>query len=180
MAEIRKIITFRETILQEMGQKLEGRITRAAGLAVVSNPLAGSFARDLTPLFEIGREIGDVLSEQVAGLLEGPPVAYGKGALVGLDGEMEHGGACVHPMLGKPMRSAVGGGKAVISSNVKIAAAGTSLDMPLGHKDEAWSFDHFDTMTLCVADAPRMDEIVVMFAYADGGRPLPRCGSGPV
>jgi hypothetical protein len=83
-------------------------------------------------------------------------------------------------MLGKPMRAAVGGGKAVISSNVKLAAAGTSLDMPLGHKDEAWSFDHFDTMTLCVADAPRLDEIVVMFAYADGGRPLPRCGSGPV
>jgi len=180
MAEIRKIITFRETILREMGQPLEGKITRAAGLAVVRNPLADSFTRDLTPLFEIGREVGDLLSEQIAGLLEGSPIAYGKGALVGLSGEMEHGGACIHPMLGKPMRAAVGGGKAVISSNVKVAAAGTSLDMPLGHKDEAWSFDHFDTMTLCVADAPRLDEIVVMFAYADGGRPLPRCGSGPV
>lgn len=180
MTEIRKIITFRETILEEMGQLLEDKITRAAGLAVVSNPLAGSFEHDLTPLFEIGREIGDLLSGQIAELLDGPPVAYGKGALVGLNGEMEHGGACIHPMLGKPMRTAVGGGKAVISSNVKIAAAGTSLDMPLGHKDEAWSFDHFDTMTLCVADAPRMDEIVVMLAFADGGRPLPRCGSGPV
>jgi len=93
---------------------------------------------------------------------------------------MEHGGACIHPMLGKPMRAAAGGGKAVISSNVKIASAGTALDMPLGHKDEAWSFDHFDTMTLCVADAPRLDEIVVMLAFADGGRPVPRCGSGPV
>lgn len=180
MAEIRKIITFRETILREMGQPLEGKITRAAGLAVVSNPLAGRFTHDLTALFDIGREVGDLLSEQIAELLEGPPVAYGKGALVGLNGEMEHGGACIHPMLGKPMRAAVGGGKAVISSNVKVASVGASLDLPLGHKDEAWSFDHFDTMTLCVADAPRLDEIVVMFAYADGGRPLPRCGSGPV
>jgi len=180
MADIRKIITFRETILEEMGQRLDDKITRAAGLAVVRNPLAGSFEQDLTPLFEIGREIGDLLSEQVVELLDRPAVTYGKAALVGLNGEMEHGGACIHPMLGKPMRAATGGGKAVISSNVKIAAAGTALDMPLGHKDEAWSFDHFDTMTLCVADAPRLDEIVVMLAFADGGRPLPRCGSGPV
>lgn len=180
MADIRKIITFRETILEEMGQRLEDRITRAAGLAVVRNPLAGSFEPDLTPLFEIGREVGDLLSEQIVELLDRPAVTYGKAALVGINGEMEHGGACIHPMLGKPMRTAAGGGKAVISSNVKIAAAGTALDLPLGHKDEAWSFDHFDTMTLCVADAPRLDEIVVMLAFADGGRPLPRCGSGPV
>jgi Amino acid synthesis len=67
-------------------------------------------------------------------LLDGPVVSYGKGAIVGVDGEMEHGGACVHPMLGKPMRAAIGGGKAVISSNVKVAAAGASLEVPLGHK----------------------------------------------
>jgi hypothetical protein len=60
---------------------------------------------------------------------------------------MEHGGACVHPMLGKPMRYAIGGGKAVISSNVKVAAVGASLDVPLGHKDDSWSFPHFDTIT---------------------------------
>ncbi|NNJ77232.1 MAG: amino acid synthesis family protein [Anderseniella sp.] len=180
MADIRKIITFRETILTEMGQRLEDKITRAAGLAVVRNPLAGRFEQDLTPLFEIGREIGDLLSAQIVELLDRPAVTYGKAALVGLNGEMEHGGACIHPMLGKPMRTAVGGGKAVISSNVKIASAGTALDMPLGHKDEAWSFDHFDTMTMCVADAPRLDEIVVMLAFADGGRPVPRCGSGPI
>src|SRR5215469_12135849 len=91
-------------------------------------------------------------------LLEGPAVSYGKGALVGVGGEMEHGGACVHPMLGKPMRAAIGGGKAVISSNVKVAAAGASLDVPLGHKDDSWSFPHFDTITVSVADAPRPKE----------------------
>ena len=78
---------------------------------------------------------------------DGPAVSYGKDAIVGVDGEMEHGGACVHPMLGKPMRCAIGGGKAVISSNVKVAAVGASLDVPLGHKDDSWSFPHFDTIT---------------------------------
>ena len=93
---------------------------------------------------------------------------------------MEHGGACVHPMLGKPMRAAIGGGKAVISSNVKVAAAGASLDVPLGHKDDAWSFPHFDTITVSVADAPRQDEILVVMVIADGGRLRNRCGIAPI
>ncbi len=85
-----------------------------------------------------------------------------------------------HPKLGKPMRAAVGGGKALIPSNVKVAAPGTAIDMPLGHKDVAWSFDHFDTMTVMVPDAPRPDEIVLCMAVADGARPNPRCGSAPI
>jgi hypothetical protein len=82
-------------------------------------------------------------------------------------------------MLGKPMRGAICGGKAVIPSNVKVAAVGASIDVPLGHKDEAWSFDHFDTMTVMVADAPSPDEIAIVLAFADGGRPIPRCSSAP-
>ena len=78
------------------------------------------------------------------------------------------------------MRSAVGGGKALIPSNAKVAGAGVSIDLPLGHKDEAWSFDHFDTMTVMVADAPRPDEIVLCMAVSDGSRPHPRVGSGPI
>ena len=87
-------------------------------------------------------------------------------------------GAVCHPKLGKPMREAVGGGEALIPSNVKVAAAGASIDVPLGHKDNAWSFDHFDTLTIAVPDAPRPDEIVVVVAVADGGRPHPRVGKG--
>jgi Amino acid synthesis len=113
-------------------------------------------------------------------MLDGPAVSYGKGALVGVNGEMEHGGACVHPMLGRPMRAAIGGGKAVIGSNVKVAAAGTSLDVPLGHKDEPWSFAHFDTVTVTIGDAPRPDEIVIVLAIADGGRLNNRCGTEPI
>ncbi len=113
-------------------------------------------------------------------MLSGSPVSYGKAAIVGLAGDMEHGGAMIHPKLGKPMRSAVGGGKALIPSNAKVAGAGESIDLPLGHKDEAWSFDHFDTMTVMVADAPRPDEIVLCMAVSDGSRPHPRVGSGPI
>jgi hypothetical protein len=93
-------------------------------------------------------------------LRDGPAVSYGKGALVGVDGEMEHGSACVHPMLGRPMRAAIGGGKAVISSNVKVASAGASLDVPLGHKDDSWSFPHFDTITVSVDEVDPENETV--------------------
>ena len=93
---------------------------------------------------------------------------------------MEHGGAVIHPKLGKPMRDAVGGGAALIASNAKVAALGSPIDMPLGHKDEAWSFNHFDTITVMVADAPRPDEIVLCMGVADGGRPHPRVGSAPI
>jgi hypothetical protein len=178
--EIRKIVVTREELLAEMGRAAERPVVRAVALAVIGNPFAGRFAEDLRPLWEAGAMLGERLMRDLVPLLRGPPVSYGKGALVGVDGEMEHGGACCHPMLGKPMRAAVGGGKALIGSNVKVVAAGASLDIPLGHKDDPWSFDHFDTITVSVADAPRPDEIVVAMAIADGGRLHPRCGSAPI
>lgn len=179
MTDIRRLFTTREVIRTEMGQPLDASIVRATGIAIISNPFAGRYAEDLTPLFEVGREVGEHLSAELSQLLKGPAVAYGKGAMVGMAGELEHGGACIHPMLGKPMRQAIGGGEAVIPSNVKIAAPGSTLDVPLGHKDNVWSFDHFDTVTVFLSDGPRADEIAIILALADGGRPLPRCGSGP-
>jgi hypothetical protein len=180
MLNIRKIVVTRETVFSELGAAGERPITRAVGLAVIANPFAGRYADELRPLFEAGAALGERLMPELTRLLERPAVSYGKGALVGVSGEMEHGGACVHPMLGKPMRAALGGGQAVISSNVKVAAAGASLDVPLGHKDDPWSFEHFDTVTVAIADAPRPDEIVVAIAIADGGRLRNRCGSGPI
>jgi len=180
MIEIRKIITMREAILSELGAAVSRPTIRAVGMAVIQNPLAGKFVEDLRPLFEAGAMLGERLMPGLVKLLDGPAVSYGKGAIVGVAGEMEHGGACVHPMLGKPMRAAIGGGKAVIGSNVKVAAAGASLDVPLGHKDEPWSFPHFDTITVSIADAPRPDEIVVVIAIADGGRLHNRCGTEPI
>ena len=180
MVEIRKIITTREVVFSELGVKAPRPVVRAVGMAVITNPFAGRFVEDLRPLFEAGAMLGERLMPDLVKLLDRPAVSYGKGALVGVDGEMEHGGACVHPMLGKPMRAAIGGGKAVISSNVKVAAAGAILDVPLGHKDNSWSFAHFDTITVSVADAPRPNEILVILAIADGGRLQNRCGTEPI
>jgi hypothetical protein len=180
MTEIRKIVTLREVIFSELGHAAPRPVVRAVGIAVIRNPFAGRWVEDLRPLFEAGAALGERLMPELSRLLDRPAVSYGKGALVGVLGEIEHGGACVHPMLGRPMRAAVGGGQAAISSNVKVAAPGTPLDVPLGHKDDSWSFPHFDTLTVSVADAPRPDEIVVVMAIADGGRLHNRCGSAPI
>ena len=174
--DIRKIVTLREVIYSELGRPAARLIVRAVGMAVIRNPFAGRRVADLRELFEAGAALGERIMPELIKLLDGPAVSYGKGALVGVDGEMEHGGACVHPMLGRPMRAAVGGGKAVIGSNVKVAAAGAILDVPLGHKDDSWSFEHFDTITVSLADAPRSAEILVVMAIADGGRLDNRCG----
>jgi hypothetical protein len=178
--EIRKTVIVKETILADGFGEASAPITRVVAVAVVRNPFAGRFVVDLSPLFEIGGELGERLMGEAVAMLAAAPVSYGKAAIVGVAGDLEHGGAMIHPKLGKPMRAAVGGGKALIPSNAKVAAMGTPIDLPLGHKDEAWSFDHFDTMTVLVADAPRPDEIVVCMAVADGGRPHPRLGSAPI
>ncbi|MEM6440436.1 MAG: amino acid synthesis family protein [Pseudomonadota bacterium] len=155
-------------------------VVRVAALAVLANPFAGRAVEDLSALFDLGGALGERLMSRAVAQLGGPPTSYGKAALVGAAGDLEHGGALIHPKLGRPMRAAVGGGAALIPSNAKIGAVGASLDVPLGHKDEAWSFDHFDTLAVTVGDAPRADEIVLVMAVADGGRPRPRCGQGPI
>jgi len=180
MVDVRKIITMREVVLSELGVAPARPVVRAVGMAVIRNPFAGRFVHDLQPLFEAGAMLGERLMPELVKLLDGPAISYGKGALVGVNGEMEHGGACVHPMLGKPMRAAIGGGKAVMSSNVKVGSADASTDVPLGHKDDSWSFPHFDTITVSVADAPRPEEILVVMAIADGGRLRNRCGAEPI
>ena len=179
MPEIRRIVVSRDVVFSELWVPAQRPVTRAVGMAVIRNPFAGRFVDDLAPLFEAGAALGERLMGELARLLERPATSYGKGAVVGADGEMEHGGACVHPMLGKPMRAAVGGGQAVIPSNVKVAPAGTPIDIPLGHKDDPWSFDHFDTLTVSLPGSPGPDEILVVMAIADGGRVHPRSGKAP-
>ena len=178
--DIRKLVYTVEEIQAEGGVRLARPVRRAAALAVIANPFAGRDVEDLAPLFDVGASLGELVMKRLADLLGGPAVSYGKAAIVGAAGEMEHGGAILHPKLGKPMRAAIGGGQAIIPSNAKVAAPGAPIDVPLGHKDDVWSFDHFDTMTVSVPDAPRADEIVVVIAVADGGRPRPRVGRGRV
>ena len=178
--QTRKTVFIREVIRADGAGMSCDPITRVAVLAVVTNPFAGRHGADLSPLFDLGGALGAELMAEAVAQLPGDPVSYGKAAIVGVAGEMEHGGAMIHPRLGKPMRAAVGGGKALIPSNAKVAPLGAQIDLPLGHKDEAWSFAHFDTMTVGVADAPRPDEIVLVMGVSDGPRVHPRVGDGPI
>lgn len=179
--DVRKTLFCREALHREAERELSKPIVRAAGLVAFRNPLAGNgFVEDLAELFDLGRAAGRLLSPSVAEMLKGPAVSYGKAAVVGSAGQVEHGAACIHPKLGKPMRDAVGGGKAIIPSNCRIGGVGMAIDVPLGDKDDVWSFSSFDTMTVMVPDGPLPDEIIVVVAFADGGRIWPRVGDGPI
>lgn len=178
--DLRKTVIITETIDGEGGKTADRPVTRAAGCAIFTNPYAGTFQDDLSALFDIGGELGELLMAQLLPLIPNPVVSYGKAAIVGVSGDVENGHALLHPKLGKPMRGPIGGGEALIPSACKVAAAGSSLDVPLGHKDDAWSFDHFDAMAIVVPDSPRPDEIMMVVALADGGRVIPRCGKGRV
>lgn len=179
MLDVRKTVFTKEVIVaDELGVSCDP-ITRVAAIAVVRNPFAGSDQRDLSPLFDVGARLGHSLAEELVKVLHSSPVCYGKAALVGASGAMEHGAAVLHPTLGKPVRSAVGGGKSLMPSNHKVGPLGGCIDLPLGHKDDPWSFNHIDTMTLWVPDAPRTDEIVLCIGLSDGTRAHPRVGAGP-
>jgi hypothetical protein len=149
-------------------------VTRVAACAVIGNPLAGGSHDDLSELIPLGEELGRVLVKAAIAALPRPPVGYGKAAIIGLDGDIEHGAALLHPRMGRPIREAIGGGKAIIPSNVKVAAAGIAIDVPLSDRDDVWQFDRIDTITVAVPGAPRPAEIVVIVALSDGGRPRPR------
>ena len=177
---LRKLSLTKETIFSDAGRATAQPITRAVAIAVIGNPFDSQFVGDLSPLFAQGAELGELVMKDLVALLPRPAVSYGKAAIVGVNGEIEHGAALIHPQLGKPMREAVGGGQAIIGSNVKIGGPGTAIDVPLAHKDNIWSFDHLDTITVSSPDAPRPDEVVVIMAISDSGRPHPRIGKGRV
>lgn len=178
-ANIRKIVTVVEEVLTEMGQPVSPPTRRAAAIAVIENPLAGRYQADLENLMQIGEELGGLLGERCVAALGITPAeaqSYGKAALVGENGELEHAAAILHPRLGKPLRAAVEKGAALVPSNKKRGPMGHPLDVPLGHKDAAYVRSHFDGMEVRVTDAPRADEILVAVAVTDSGRPLPRVG----
>ncbi len=173
---IRKIAVYKEIIRAEAGKQADPEITRVAAAGIIPNPFAGQFEFDLSALFDAGAELGEILTSHALEILPRAVISYGKAAIVGVGGDLEHGHAMLHPKLGKAMREPIGGGKALIPSAGKVGAAGASIDVPLGHKDDAWSFPHFDAITVSVGDSPRPDEIMMIVALADGGRPNARVG----
>src|SRR4051794_40702579 len=172
--DLRRIVTIKDVVHAEAGLPAVAPVMRVAACAVIANPLAGKAIDDLSELIGLGAELGDRLVKEALALFEKPVVSYGKAAIIGVAGDIEHGAAIMHPRMGKPIRDAIGGGQALIPSNLKIGSVGAAIDVPLGHKDDVWLFDQIDTITVMVANAPRPDEGVVVVAFADGGRPRPR------
>ena len=178
-AEIRKLAVFIEEVHSEMGQTVSPPTRKAAAVAVIRNPFAGRYVADLTPLMEIGAELGGLLGRkcvEALGISPSEAQSYGKAAMVGEDGELEHAAAILHPSMGKPLREAVERGAALVPSSKKRGGPGQVLDIPLGHKDAAYVRSHFDGMEVWLNDSPRSGEIMVAVAVTDSGRPLARVG----
>lgn len=178
-ASIRKIIVQVDETRMEMGQAVHPPTRRALAMAVIANPFAGQYVENLDELIAIGEELGGLLGAkcvQALGISPGQAQSYGKAAIVGEAGELEHAAAILHPKLGAPLRLAVEKGAALVPSSKKRGGLGTAIDVPLGHKDAAFVRSHFDAMEARVADAPRANEIVVAVVVTDSGRPLPRVG----
>jgi len=177
--EIRKIAVWVEETHREIGQVISPATRKAVAVAVIKNPFAGAYTEDLTPLMDIGAELGGLLGDKCVAALGIEPAqaeSYGKAAMVGEGGELEHAAAILHPKLGAPLRVAVEKGAALVPSSKKMGGPGQVLDVPLGHKDAAYVRSHFDGIEVRLNDAPRADEIMVAVAVTDSGRPLPRVG----
>ena len=176
---IRKILTIVEETHAEGGRAVAPATRKAAAIAVVDNPCAGRFEADLEVLIDLGERLGWTLGRRAVAALGIEPSqvqSYGKAAIVGEDGELEHAAAILHPKLGAPFRRAVEHGAALIPSAKKRGGMGSAIDVPLNHKDAAFVRSHFDAMEVRVPDAPRRHEIVVVVVVTDSGRPLPRIG----
>ncbi len=178
-AKIRKLIVQVDETRLEMGQPVTPPTRKALAMAVIENPYAGRYTENLDELIAIGEELGGLLGDkcvQALGIAPGQAHSYGKAAIVGEAGELEHAAAILHPKLGAPLRKAVEKGAALVPSAKKRGGLGTAIDVPIGHKDAAFVRSHFDAMEARVSDAPRAGEIVVAVVVTDSGRPLARIG----
>lgn len=178
-AKIRKVVTSVEQTYREIGREVSPPTRKAVAVAVIENPFAGKYVEDLDPLMEIGAELGGLLGDACVAALGIEPAqaeSYGKAAMVGENGELEHAAAILHPRLGAPLRKAVEKGAALVPSSKKMGGPGQALDVPLGHKDAAYVRSHFDGIEVRIPDAPRADEIMVAVSVTDSGRPHPRVG----
>jgi hypothetical protein len=175
--EVRRILTFVDEARAEAGQSARVPLRKVAAVAVVKNPCAGRFVSDLSVLVTASAQIGRELAVLARDLLRPFAVeSYGKGAVVGLAGEQEHGVAMLTTVFGDEMRAAAGGGKAWISSMTKRSGAPATIDIPLAHKDALYVRSHYDGISVALPDAPLPDEIAVICAFANRERLNARVG----
>ena len=175
--QIKRTLTFFDEVAVEAGQKVEPPLRKVAVAAIIDNPFAGRFERDLSPLTKASEAIGRTICQLAVSMLSPQkPQSYGKAAIIGINGEQEHGVALLTTVFGNVMRDAAGGGKAWISSLTKRGAPGTTIDIPLAHKDALYVRSHYDGITITIPDAPGPNEIAVICAYASRGRSNHRVG----
>ena len=180
--DIRQIVVIDQEVLAEGGRRPAAPTRRVAACAVLRNPHAGGPAiDDFAGLVDLSVEAGEILTRRALAQLGGlKPRGYGKGALVGLAGDLEHGASMIHVRIGLAMRRGAGGGPALIPGNAKVGAAGSPIDIIFGGIEDGWDYDAMDTMTVSVADAPKPDEILLVVAFLAGGRPNARIkGASP-
>jgi hypothetical protein len=177
LVTVRKYKLDVEEIWHEGGPRLASPLQVAVGLAIVKNPFAGRYEPDLLPFMAELRQLGTELSRRMIAALGGPErvEAYGKGAVVGEDGELEHG-AVWHEAGGWAMREQLGSPKAIVPAAKTIGGVGTRLMIPLGHIRAAYVRSHFGTAEMVVWDGPKRDEIAFGLAMATGGRVHARIG----
>src|SRR3954471_15278899 len=147
MMKIRKIVLQLEETLGDMGRLISPPTKKVTVAAVIDNPYAGKYVEDLGPMYDLGAEVSALLAERgvkALGVRPDDVQSYGKGAIVGVDGELEHSAALLHPKFGAPVRAAVGTGKDIIPGTKKMGGPGASITMPLTNKNDIWDFDHMD------------------------------------
>ena len=178
LVKVRKYVSILEETVHDGGTPLAKPVAKAVVGGVIANPYAGRHVADIQPMMKALEPLAVDLTERVMRILgaTGPQLeAYGKGAIVGIDGELEHA-ALWHQPSGFGIRHAMGGAKSIVPSTVKVASAGARIDIPLHHVTAAYVRSHFDAIEFCVPDGPKPDEIVFIVAAAIGGRPHARVG----
>ncbi len=176
--ELRKRVTIVEDIFHEGGPVARTPYRRAAILSVIKNPFAGRFVEEIVGFSDDLKPLGLEMAKALIAALGGDPKlieGYGKGAIVGEAGEVEHG-ALWHAPGGYAMREALGGAKAIVPSATKVAGPGARLDVPITHIDASYVRSHFDAIEVGIADAPRADEMLLVLAMTTGARVHNRAG----
>src|SRR6185437_4207129 len=175
--KIKRVLTFLDEVRSDAGHDVSPRLRKAAAVAILDNPFADRFEKDLSLLTQASEAVGrEICAIAVRLLAPDQAVSYGKAAIVGSNGEQEHGNAMLTTVFGNVMREAVGGGKAWISSMTKRAAPGATIDVPLAHKDALYVRSHYDGMTITLPDAPLPNELAIICAFASRGRLNHRVG----
>ena len=175
--EIRRQFTIVDDRFADAGTRVEAPLRKIAAVLVVANPHARRPGADLADLVDGSLALGERIAAMVVAAMGDRPVqSYGKGGLVGLDGEQEHANALLTTRFANPVRDAIGGGDAWISSFTKVAPPGEAIDIPMNHKDDVYVCSHYDGMTLAVPGAPLPDEIAIIVCAASGGRINARVG----